>query len=190
MFSPCPAEWNEEAFERRRETGTPVSSFVGCQSIGCMRSSKEFDGLNFHLRMMVQIMAVPPTTEAMTMRTVVTVFCICAFLAGTPVAVEDAADTSLVNVTIFGEEGFLEDDATNGAVDVGIGGGVEEVIKGAVVAGGVEVVRGVAATDDTTVGAAVTGLMMLFTTATGVDKGVSNVVGGGGGLDDTTGSLG
>lgn len=143
---------------------------------------------------MVQIIAVPPTTDAMTMRTVVAVFCICAFLAGTPVAVADAADTSLVSVTMFGDEGFLEEEGTTkGAVDVEMGCGVEEeeeaTTKGAVVAGGVEAVGGTEATDGATVGTLVTGLMMLFTTATGVLNGLSDVVGGGG-LADTTGSLG
>jgi len=38
--------------------------------MGCMRSSKLDEGLNFHLRMMVQMMAVPAMHEATTIRTV------------------------------------------------------------------------------------------------------------------------
>jgi hypothetical protein len=83
--------------------------------------------------MMVQMTAVPPTTEAITIKTVVTVFCIWAFFAGTPVAVADAADTSLVSVTMVGGEPFLLDVITLGAEDV-TGSGAA-VVKGAVVVG-------------------------------------------------------
>ena len=38
--------------------------------MGVMRSSKLDEGLNFHLRMMVQPMAIAPTQDAMTMITV------------------------------------------------------------------------------------------------------------------------
>jgi hypothetical protein len=38
--------------------------------IGCMRSSNCDDGLNFHLRMIVQIIPAPPTDAAITMNTV------------------------------------------------------------------------------------------------------------------------
>jgi len=37
---------------------------VGCQSIGCMRSSNLSDGLNFHLRISVQITAMHPIEAA------------------------------------------------------------------------------------------------------------------------------
>ena len=47
-----------------------LSEPEGCQSIGVMRLSKSDDGLNFHLRMTVQPMAIAPTHEAMTMMTV------------------------------------------------------------------------------------------------------------------------
>lgn len=76
--APMPAwpepEWNEDALELRRfRPGIPpLSSSLllgGCQSIGCMRSSKLEDLPNFHLRMMVQMMIEPPTLVAMTMRT-------------------------------------------------------------------------------------------------------------------------
>jgi hypothetical protein len=43
---------------------------VGCQSIGCIRSSNLSDGLNFHLRMRVQMIAIPPIEAAMAMMTV------------------------------------------------------------------------------------------------------------------------
>jgi hypothetical protein len=49
------------------------SSFVGCQSIGAMRSSNFFEAPSFHLRKTVQRMATPPTDAATTMSTVVIV---------------------------------------------------------------------------------------------------------------------
>jgi hypothetical protein len=51
----------------------PTSSFVGCQSIGAMRSSNLDEWPSFHLRKTVQRMAIPPTLAATTMRTVVTI---------------------------------------------------------------------------------------------------------------------
>lgn len=63
-------EWNEpcEAPEpSRRCLGRPSSwSLVGCQSMGCMRSSKCDEGRSFHLRKSVQLTATRPTVEAMT----------------------------------------------------------------------------------------------------------------------------
>lgn len=47
---------------------------VGCQSIACMRFSNSAEGLNFHLRMIVQMRNEPPTTDAITMMTVIVVF--------------------------------------------------------------------------------------------------------------------
>ena len=46
---------------------------VGCQSIGVMRSSKLDEGLNFHLRMIVQPMKTAATEPAMTAITVIAV---------------------------------------------------------------------------------------------------------------------
>jgi hypothetical protein len=85
--------------------GSPVSSLVGCQSMGCMRSSKEFDFPSFHFRMIVQIIATPPTTDAITIRTVVVVFCIAAFFCVTSLGTaEAAASTELVTRTTSGVE--------------------------------------------------------------------------------------
>jgi hypothetical protein len=85
--------------------GSPVSSLVGCQSIGCMRSSNEFDFPSFHFRMIVQIIATPPTTDAITIRTVVVVFCIAAFFCVTSLGTaEAAASTELVTKTTPGAE--------------------------------------------------------------------------------------
>lgn len=47
---------------------------MGCQSIGCIRSSNLFDGLNFHLRIRVQIIAMPPIEAAKAMMMVKVVF--------------------------------------------------------------------------------------------------------------------
>lgn len=71
---PCPEEWNEpwEAVElARRWLGSPDSSGpVGCQSMGCMRSSKLDEGRSFHLRKRVHASAMKPRDAAMTMITV------------------------------------------------------------------------------------------------------------------------
>jgi hypothetical protein len=83
--------------------GSPVSSLVGCQSMGCMRSSNEFDFPSFHFRMIVQIIATPPTTDAITIMTVVVVFCIAAFFTETLLGTaEAAASTELVTRTTLG----------------------------------------------------------------------------------------
>lgn len=42
--------------------------------MGCMRSSNWADGLNFHLRMIVQMITAPPMQDAMTIITVTVVF--------------------------------------------------------------------------------------------------------------------
>ncbi len=71
---PCAEEWNEpwEAAElARRWAGSPVSSGpVGCQSMGCIRSSKLEDGRSFHLRKRVHARTMKPMDAAMTMITV------------------------------------------------------------------------------------------------------------------------
>ena len=71
---PCPEDWNEpwEAVELPRRTpGRPDSSGpVGCQSMGCMRSSKLEDGRSFHLRKRVHARAMKPIEAAITMMTV------------------------------------------------------------------------------------------------------------------------
>jgi len=51
----------------------PTSSFVGCQSIGAMRSSNLDEWPSFHLRKTVQRMATPPIEAARTIKIVVTV---------------------------------------------------------------------------------------------------------------------
>lgn len=48
----------------------PSSGLVGCQSIGCKRSSNLEERANFHLRKIVQMMAIPAMDEATTMITV------------------------------------------------------------------------------------------------------------------------
>lgn len=90
----CPEEWKDEAPEpTRRWEGRPESSpSAGCQSMGFMRSSNSFDFLNFHLRMTVQMMNVPPMEAAMTMMTVSAVRVILpAAFSGTAEVVEEAA---------------------------------------------------------------------------------------------------
>ena len=65
---PWPDDWNErfEAPEfARRWVGRPESSApVGCQSMGCMRSSKLDEGRSFHLRKRVQARKIPPIEAA------------------------------------------------------------------------------------------------------------------------------
>jgi hypothetical protein len=125
---------------------------------------------------MVQMMAVPPTTEATTMRTLVAVFCIWAFFAGTPVAVEDAADTSLVSVTMFFEDDLLIVVTGPGTEGVVLGSGAIEVVAATVgTTGKVDDVVGRAAA---TVDVAVSELTMLFTSPTEVVAGCASVVAG------------
>jgi hypothetical protein len=75
---------------------TPSSGLVvGCQSIGCIRSSNWDEGLNFHFLMTVQIMATPPTAAAMTIRTVMVV-CFPVSLAGAAEDVAEAAEAAVL----------------------------------------------------------------------------------------------
>jgi hypothetical protein len=69
-------DWKEDAFDKRRWAEEIPSSglLVGCQSMGCMRSSNWDEGLNFHFLMIVQMTATPPMHDAMTIRTVSVVF--------------------------------------------------------------------------------------------------------------------
>jgi hypothetical protein len=68
---------------------------VGCQSIGCIRSSNWDEGLNFHFLMTVQITATPPTAAAMTIRTVMVV-CFPVSLAGAAEDVAEAAEAAVL----------------------------------------------------------------------------------------------
>lgn len=53
--------WEAELLERPSLSVMSRSLLVvGCQSMGCIRSSNELEGLNFHLRMIVQIRAAKP----------------------------------------------------------------------------------------------------------------------------------
>jgi len=79
------------------------SSFVGCQSIGAIRSLNLDEWPSFHLRKIVQRMATPPTEAATTMSTVVMVlfaFGTTAPPAGAGVLVSAAPKTELVLVTV------------------------------------------------------------------------------------------
>jgi hypothetical protein len=81
----------------------PSSGFVvGCQSIGCIRSSNWDEGLNFHFLMTVQITATPPTAAAMTIRTVMVV-CFPEPLVGAAEDVAEAAAAVLVVKTVPNE---------------------------------------------------------------------------------------
>ena len=48
---------------------------MGCQSMGCRRSSEDREGLNFHLRMMVQMMPAAPMDPPMAMRMIIVLRC-------------------------------------------------------------------------------------------------------------------
>jgi len=70
---------------------------VGCQSIGCIRSSNLSDGLNFHLRMSVQITAIAPIEAARATITVRVVFVVeVAPLAGGTLPVELESEEVMV----------------------------------------------------------------------------------------------
>lgn len=76
----------------RWRPGTTSSGPVGCQSIGCIRSSNLSDGLNFHLRIRVQIIAIPPIEAARAMMMVNVVFVVeLAPLVGVTVPVVELA---------------------------------------------------------------------------------------------------
>ena len=67
-------EWKDDADEAARwRPALELSSFIGCQSMGCMRSSKLDEGRSFHLRKRVQARKIPPieaATATMTVRVV------------------------------------------------------------------------------------------------------------------------
>jgi hypothetical protein len=74
---------------------------VGCQSIGCIRSSNLSDGLNFHLRISVQITAIAPIDAARATMTVRVVFVVevAPLVGGTlPVELESEEVTVLNSV--------------------------------------------------------------------------------------------
>lgn len=80
---------------------------VGCQSIGLSRLSNSSEGLNFHLRMTVQMMPAPIMQAATTAieTTVFRAIWLCELLLEAPLlsaaAVElSAADEELVDVTV------------------------------------------------------------------------------------------
>lgn len=107
-------EWNEpcdapEPMRRCPGRGPSSWSIVGCQSIGCMRSSNSADGLNFHLRIMVQMMTAPPMQDATTMMTVTVVFAMDeepeAVAAGVSVGASEAEVLVSVSVTSAGPVG-------------------------------------------------------------------------------------
>lgn len=85
--------------------GIAPSSFVlGCQSIGCMRSSKLEDLPNFHLRIMVQIMIEPPMLVATTIR-IVRAVCVIPVEEedkedGVALALALAEEVSVMNTTV------------------------------------------------------------------------------------------
>jgi hypothetical protein len=107
MLSTCSwvPERNEDELEviLRWPGMIPSSAFVvGCQSIGCIRSSNWDEGLNFHFLMTVQITAMPPTAAAMTIRTVMVV-CFPELLEGAAEDVAEAAAAVLVVKTVPNE---------------------------------------------------------------------------------------
>lgn len=72
---------------------------VGCQSMGCMRSSKELEGLNFHLRMIVQMIPAAPMEAPMAIRIMIVLRCSLVTLPDEVAAAEVAdADAELVMV--------------------------------------------------------------------------------------------
>jgi hypothetical protein len=112
---------------------------VGCQSMGCMRSSNWDDGLNFHFLMIVQMTAIPPMHDAMTMRTVRVVFLVDVVApAAEAGAVADAACPVAVCVMVWVLSGML----ATGALETPTTLSVWEVWAAEVIEGGAEVVDG------------------------------------------------
>jgi hypothetical protein len=141
--------------------------------MGCIRSSNEFDFPNFHFRIIVQIIAVPPTTEAITIRTVVVVFCMAAFFFVTSLgAAEAAASTELVTRTTLGVE-----EVTGGVLMIDVVGrreGVDEMID--VVDEADDVLRTLLLDDN--------GVLLTTLSRTLVDEAEGEDVGGGLGLSE------
>ena len=70
--------------------------------MGCIRSSNLSDGLNFHLRMRVQMIAIPPIEAAKAIMTVKVVFVVeVAPLVGGTVPVELASEEVMVWNSVF-----------------------------------------------------------------------------------------
>jgi len=70
---PPPPEWKDDELEgaRRRDEIRSSSPLVGCQSVmGLRRRSNSLELESFHLRKIVQRIAIPPTEAATAMRTV------------------------------------------------------------------------------------------------------------------------
>jgi len=110
------------------------SPVVGCQSIGFMRSSNEDDAENFHFLMIVQIMAVPATEAAMTMRmvTVVRVTLDDDEALAADEAVAEASEASVVTVTLgfaLGTRGVVEEPVVMGKGDGEVIGATDELDK-------------------------------------------------------------
>jgi hypothetical protein len=153
--------------------GSPVSSLVGCQSMGCMRSSNEFDFPSFHFRMIVQIMATPPTTDAITIMTVVVVFCIAAFFCETLLGTaEAAASTELVRRTTLGEA------AVGGTLAIDVVGKIAEMDERAEVMKGDDEEMETTLLDDDEVLAVVMLSVMPAEETVFADVGVSGLLGG------------
>jgi len=75
---------------------------VGSQSIGCIRSSNLSDGLNFHLRISVQITAMAPIEAARATMTVRVVFVVeVAPLGGGTLPVELASEEVMVLTSVL-----------------------------------------------------------------------------------------
>lgn len=96
-------EWKDDAEEVARWRPELLSSFMGCQSMGCIRSSNFFVRPNFHLRKTVQMIATPPTQAAMMIRMVTAVLFLAVFADACTCWVADASapvDVA-VCVTVF-----------------------------------------------------------------------------------------
>lgn len=122
-----------------------LSSFVGCQSMGAIRSLNLAEWPSFHLRKMVQRMAIPATEAATTMSTVVIVlffevadkFCAAtlgdaAALAGTEavcVMVDVECNTAEVLVSSAGGVTVGRGASEVGGIEEGAGGTLTELAE-------------------------------------------------------------
>lgn len=106
-----------------------LSSFVGCQSMGAIRSLNLAEWPSFHLRKIVQRMAIPPIEAATTMSTVVIVVFFEVAAKSCEVKLVGAtasAETEAVCVTVDVECDTIEV-LISSAWDVTVGWGASEV---------------------------------------------------------------
>jgi hypothetical protein len=98
------------------------SSFVGCQSMGAIRSLNLDEWPSFHLRKIVQRINKPPTEAATTMRTVeIVVLALAAAEVGAAELVASAAPTKVWDVLVTVDFSSATAEGFEGGVGAAVG---------------------------------------------------------------------